>query len=62
MVRELQSTWALLVEACGILVPLPGSTPLSPALQGGFLTTAPPGKSLTGDFPCPISFSVNFLS
>ena len=32
-------------EAGGILVPRPGIEPLSPALQGGFLTTGPPGKS-----------------
>ena len=30
----------------GILVPLPGIELTSPALQGGFLTTGPPGKSL----------------
>ena len=27
-------------------VPQPGTEPMSPALQGGFLTTGPPGKSL----------------
>ena len=26
-------------EACGSLVPQPGMEPVSPALQGGFLTT-----------------------
>ena len=31
--------------ACGILVPRPGIEPVSPALEGGFFTTAPPGKS-----------------
>ena len=31
--------------ACGILVPRPGIKPVSPALQEGFLTTGPPGKS-----------------
>ena len=32
---------------CRILVPRPGAKPpTSPALQGGFLTTGPPGKSL----------------
>ena len=31
--------------ACGILVPWPGIEPMSPALEGGFLTTGPPGKS-----------------
>ena len=32
--------------AHGILVPRPGIEPASPALEGGFLTTGPPGKSL----------------
>ena len=32
----------------------PGLEPMSPALAGGFLTTVPPGKSLTN--------SLNFLS
>ena len=31
---------------CGILVPRPGIKPKCPALEGGFLTTGPPGKSL----------------
>ena len=31
--------------ACGILVPWLGIEPASPALQGGFLMTGPPGKS-----------------
>ena len=30
--------------ACGILVPRQGIEPMSPALEGGFLTTGPPGK------------------
>ena len=30
---------------CVILVPWPGIEPTSPALEGGFLTTGPPGKS-----------------
>ena len=34
------------VAACGILVPQQGIDPPSPALEGGFLTTGPPGKSL----------------
>ena len=33
-------------EAGGIFVPQPGIKPMSPALQGRFLTTGPPGKSL----------------
>ena len=36
--------------ACGILVPRPGIEPESPALEGGFLTTGPPGKSLPYKF------------
>ena len=32
--------------ACGILVPWPGIEPMSPALQGGFLTTGPPGRQM----------------
>ena len=32
--------------AYGISVPRPGIEPTSPALEGGFLTTGPPGKSL----------------
>ena len=32
--------------ARGILVPRPGIEPASPALEGGFLTTGSPGKSL----------------
>ena len=35
---------------CGIWVPLPGIKPMSPALQGRFLTTGPPGNSLTSLF------------
>ena len=31
-------------KACGILVSWPGMEPMSPALEGGFLTTEPPGK------------------
>ena len=46
-------TWAPEVAACqlsfpvvcGILVPQPGIEPASPALEGRFLTTLPPGKS-----------------
>ena len=36
--------------ACGILVPQPGIEPESPALEGGFLTTRPPGKSIVKVF------------
>ena len=34
------------LKACGILVPCPRIDPISPALEGGFLTTGPPGRSL----------------
>ena len=38
-------TWALLL--CDMWdLPGPGLEPVFPALAGGFLTTAPPGKSL----------------
>ena len=38
-----QELWHLVATvACGILGP--GIEPVSPALQGGFLTTGPPGK------------------
>ena len=41
--------------ACGILSG-PGLEPLFPALAGGFLTTAPPGKSPHTDFCVNINF------
>ena len=45
--RRLSSfgTWAQLLRSMQDL-PRPGIKPVSPALAGGFLTTAPPGKSL----------------
>ena len=55
--RGLQSTGSVVVArglscsaACGILVPRPGIEPVSPALQGRFLTTGPPGKP-----PCQLT-------
>ena len=37
--------WGLSCSAaCGILVPQPGTKPMSPALQGGFFSTESPGK------------------
>ena len=36
--------------ARGILVPQPGIEPVSPALEGGFLTAGPPEKSLVLSF------------
>ena len=45
--------------ACGILVPQPGIEPGSRALEGGFLTTEPPGSpSLASIF----TFSLHILS
>ena len=41
--------WASAV-ACGILVPRSGIKPMSPALQSGFLTPGPAGKSLEFSF------------
>ena len=38
--------------ACWILVPWPGIEPVSPELAGGFLTTAPPGKSCMQTLSC----------
>ena len=35
-------------EACGLLVLQPETEAVSPALEGGFLTTEPPGKSPDG--------------
>ena len=35
-------------------LPGPGLEPVSPALAGGFLTTAPPGKPDTGDIMCKL--------
>ena len=48
----LQSTWALVVvarrlscpKAYGTFIPQPGIEPISPTLQGRFITTGPPGK------------------
>ena len=34
----------------GILVPGPGIEPVSPALEGGFLSTGIPGKSLDASY------------
>ena len=42
-------TWAQLLHGMWDL-PRPGLKPVSPALAGGFLTTAPPGKSLFCQF------------
>ena len=39
--------------ACGILVPQPGIEPAPPTLEGRFLTTGPPGKSLIVSLAMP---------
>ena len=47
MLWHTDSIWGLRLHcsvACRILVPWIGIEPESPALQGGFLTTGPPGK------------------
>ena len=56
-------------EICGILVPGPGIKLTSPALEGGFLTIGPLGKSWpyssdTSQLPylCPFTFSCIFIS
>ena len=49
-------------EASGILVPRPGIKPESPALEGGFLTTEPPGKSLPLHFISIYYFVLTALS
>ena len=44
---RLSSCGARALLLCGMWdLPGPGLKPVSPALAGGFLTTAPPGKSL----------------
>ena len=48
--QQAQQCVGSLVVACGILVPQPGTESVSPALEGGFLTTGPPGMSLFLDF------------
>ena len=47
-------------KACGILVPQPGTEPASLALQGGLLTTGPPGKSCMLTFELLKAFQVVF--
>ena len=64
VVCGLQSAWVQLFScpvACGILVPPPGIEPASPALEGRFLTTGPPGKSLYNLLKRYIDALKNFL-
>ena len=42
--------WSDLACTCGILVPWPGIKPMSPILEGRFLTTGTPGKSSNRSF------------
>ena len=51
------SSYCMGLVACGILVPQPGIKPTSPVLEGGFLTTGPPGKSPEYLFPLAVSTS-----
>ena len=37
-------------QACGVIALVPGIEPTPPALEGEFLITGPPGKSLTIQF------------
>ena len=46
MVSVVVATRLSCSEACGFLVPQLGIEPVSPALQGGFLTIGTPGKAL----------------
>ena len=50
-------------SACSILVPGPGTKPVSPALAGRFLTTGLPGKSHTAFLVCvsPVSNDAEHL-
>ena len=49
------AVWGLTCSAAReILVPRPGMEPTSPALEGGFLTTGPPGKSCSLYFPASV--------
>ena len=48
--------------AWGILVPWPGAEPISPALEGGFLTTGPPGKSLKDLFIVKVCFPFHTIN
>ena len=47
--------------ACGILVPRPGIKPTFPALEGGFFTPGPPGKSLEHLFICLLAICISSL-
>ena len=55
------STGLICPTACGILVPRPEIKPVSSALEGGFLTSGPPGKSQCFCFFSSIYLGVEFL-
>ena len=50
--------WIFGCKACGALVPWSGIEPASSALQGGFLTTGPPAKSLSAG-SCDSDVTIN---
>ena len=57
--RRLSSCGARAQLLCGTWVlPGPGLKPVSPALAGGFLTTAPPGKPQLTRFSSLLSFMI----
>ena len=47
-------------EACSFLTPHPGTEPAPPALEGEFLTTAPPGSPMFGLRLSKLFFVPNF--
>ena len=65
LAHQLQNVKLSCSAACGILVPKPRIEPASPALEGGSLTTGPPGKShvpfvlltIVGGGRCPVHLS-----
>ena len=54
--QGLQYLWLSCSASCVIFVAQPGIEPSSPALQGGFLATGPPEKSLFTSFMRDISW------
>ena len=56
------SAWAQCPIAFGVLIPRSGIEPMSPTLEGGFLTTSPPGKSLPNHIDLPGSETIFGMS
>ena len=50
---QLGPTGSVVRQGAWDLSPWPGTGTMSPALEGGFFTTTPPGKSLTSTFNLP---------